>query len=86
VFSRPFRAYYRWIETPRVRGSDPDSWAQPWIILPAALAALLLCCAGVGCLLRGPLLVRLAGMALLLAGLVWAAVLIGYFLRPPKQD
>lgn len=81
----PFRAYAQWIETPRVRARDAQSWAQPWILIPAAGGALLLCAAGVGLAMSPPVLVRVAGALVLLVGLVWTAVLIGYFLRPPTK-
>jgi len=85
VSGNPFRAYARWIETPRVRSGHPRSWAQPSFIIPAAGAALVLCVAGIAWVMSAPVLARLGGAVVLLVGLVWTAVLIGYFLRPPTK-
>lgn len=85
VSGHPFQVYARWIETPRVPASHPRSWAQPSFIFPAVVAELLLCWGGVTWLMSAPLLARVVGAVVLLAGLVWTAVLIGYFLRPPTK-
>lgn len=85
VSGNPVQAYARWIEMPRVPASHPRSWAQPSFIIPGAGAEVLLCWGGVTWLMTAPLTVRVVGAVVLLAGLVWTAVLIGYFLRPPTK-